>query len=271
MTQRTLLRVLTYGIMLSTALMAHAQEKIEVGIEEHLGSVLDLDNYTFADEEGNPIALKELFDRPVVLTLVYFRCPGICTPLLQELSKNVNNCDLTPGEDYRLVTISFDPTETPDLARLKKANFVATVDKKEVSAEDWRWLTGDEPTIKRITEAVGFRYIKDKNKVDYVHAATVIFLSEEGKIVRYLNGVQFNPADLKMAVIDATQGRARSFMRRVQALCYAYDPTSRGYVLQLNRIILGMTALFVMGFGGFLLLRKSRRAERSGEHEGEAT
>jgi len=248
---------------------AVAQGPIEVGIEERLGEVLPLETFTFADEDGNPIVLKDLFDRPVVLTLVYFRCPSICTPLLQELSRNVNNCDLTPGEDYRMVTISFDPTETPELARLKKANFMATLDKKDISPDDWRWLTGDEETIRRITEQVGFHYIKDKNKVDYVHAATVIFLSSEGKIVRYLNGVQFNPADLKMAVIDATEGRARSFMRRVQALCYTYDPASRGYVLQLNRIILGITVIFVMGFGGFLLLKKSRRREASSLHGGD--
>jgi protein SCO1/2 len=240
---------------------AVAQGPIEVGIEERLGEVLPLETFTFADEEGNPIVLKDLFDRPVVLTLVYLRCPSICTPLLQELSRNVNNCDLTPGKDYRM-------TETPDLAKLKKTNFLATLDKKEMSPDGWRWLTGDEETIKRITEQVGFHYIKDKNNVDYVHAATVIFLSSEGKIVRYLNGVQFNPADLKMAVIDATQGRARSFMRRVQALCYTYDPASRGYVLKLNRIILGITVIFVMGFGGFLRLKKSRRRDPSNPNGG---
>ncbi|MHC4697785.1 MAG: SCO family protein [Planctomycetota bacterium] len=255
-------------VLLATS-PAIAQGPIEVGIEERLGEVLPLETFTFADEDGNPIVLKDLFDRPVVLTLVYLRCPSTCTPLLQELSRNVDNCDLTPGEDYRMVTISFDPTEKPDLAKLKKTNFLATLDKKEMSPNDWRWLTGDEETIKRITEQVGFHYIKDKNKVDYVHAATVIFLSSEGKIVRYLNGVQFNPADLKMAVIDATQGRARSFMRKVQALCYTYDPASRGYVLQLNRIILAITVIFVMGFGGFLLLKKSRRSEPASPHGGD--
>lgn len=268
MTRHTHLTLLLCGTIFAAASVAAAQAPIKVGIQERLGETVDLETFTFVDEEGNPVVLKELFDRPVVLTLVYFRCPSICTPLLQELSRNVNNSDLTPGEDYRLVTISFDPTETPDLAKVKKTNFLATLDKKQVSPDDWRWLTGDEQTIKRITEAVGFHYIKDPNKVDYIHAATVIFLSSEGKIVRYLNGIQFNPADLKMAVIDASEGRARSFMRRVQALCYAYDPVSRGYVLQLNRIILGLTVVFVMGFGGFLLLRKSRRSESSPQHSG---
>ncbi len=271
MTQHTLITLISAGVVVAAASVASAQAPVEVGIVEHLGEVLPLDSYTFADEEGNPIVLGELFDRPVILTFVYFRCPSICTPLLQELSRNVNNCDMTPGEDYRLVTISFDPTETPELAKGKKANFLATLDKKQVSPEDWRWLTGDAETIKRITEAVGFHYIKDKNQVDYVHAATIMFLSEEGKIVRYLNGLQFNPADMKMAVIDALQGRARSLMQRMQALCYSYDPTSRGYVLKLNRVILGITVMFVLGFGGFLLFKKGRRSEPSEPDGGEST
>jgi protein SCO1/2 len=269
MIRQTQFLVLSAVAALFTASMAIAQEPIEIGIDEQLGKVLPLETFTFNDEDGKPIVLKELFDRPVVLTLVYFRCPSICTPLLQELVKNVNNCDLAPGEDYRMVTISFDPTETPDLAKTKKANFIATVDKKEIGPQDWRWLTGDADTIRRITDAVGFHYVKDKNKVDYVHAATVIFISSEGQIVRYLNGVQFNPADLKLAVIDATQGRARSFMRTVQALCYTYDPASRGYVLQLNRIILGITVIFVMGFGGFLLFKKGRHSEPASQHGGD--
>lgn len=243
----------------------------KVGVEERLGEVLPLETFTFTDENDKPIGLRELFDRPVVLTLVYFRCPSICTPLLLELSKNVNNCDLTPGEDFRLVTISFDPTEGAELAALKKANFIATVDKKEVSPDDWRWLTGDAESIKRLTDALGFFYIKDENKVDYIHAATVIFLSAEGKIVRYLDGTEFNPADLKLAVIDASEGRARSFMQRIQKLCYTYDPTSRGYILRLNRVILGITVVFVLGFGGYLLAKGGRRRHLPQESEGGTT
>ena len=271
MTLATRLTLVFIAVMWSAANGQTVQGGDEVGIEERLGDVLPLETFTFADEDGHPIVLKELFDRPVVLTLVYFRCPSICTPLLQELARNVNNCDLAPGRDYRIVTISFDPNETPELAKAKKKNFLGELGKKDVSPDAWRWLTGNEQTIRRITEAVGFHYVKDKNGVDYVHAATVMFLSKDGKIVRYLNGVQFNPADLKMAVIDATEGRARSFMRTVQAFCYGYDPVSRGYVLQFNRVILGVTVLFVMGFGGFLLFRKNRRSDSPREQRGEGT
>jgi protein SCO1/2 len=257
------------GLVIALAAVAARGAPPEVGIEEHLGETLALDTYTLTDEEGEPIVLKELFDRPVILTFIYLRCPGICTPLLQELSKNVNNCDLTPGEDYRLVTVSFDPTEKADLAKAKQANMIASADKKEMTTKDWRFLTGDAETLKRLTDAVGFHYVKDKNQVDYVHAASVIFLSADGKIVRYLNTMTFNPADVKLAVLDASAGRARSFMQKIQALCYTYDPASRGYVLQLNRVILGITILFIVVFGGFLILRRGRHVEPLPEDGGE--
>lgn len=129
--------------------------------------------------------------------------------------------------------------------------------------EDWRFLTGDADNIRRLTDAVGFRYIRDKNGIDFVHAARMIFLSPEGKIVRYLNGTRCNPADLKMAVLDASAGRARSFMQRIERLCYSYDPQGRAYVLKINRIILGLTLLFVFIFGAFLLSGKLLRDVRT--------
>ena len=241
-------------VVLAASVPCRAAEPIEVGVEEQLGERLPLEDLTFIDEDGKPIVLKELFDRPVILTLVYYRCPGICTPLLNELTRAVDNCDLNPGEDYRLVTISFDPEETPDLARNKKANMLAELKKQHVEPDEWHYLTGDEENIRRVTEAVGFRYISD-GKADYIHAATVVFLSPDGMIARYLNGLIFNPADLKMAVIDASEHRARSFMQKLQRLCYAYDPEGRSYALQINRIVLGTTFAFAGIFALVLVIR----------------
>ena len=140
----------------------------QIGVEERLGEQVPLDELSFVDEDGQTIALKDLFDRPVVLTLVYFRCPGICTPLLNELAKVADNCELAPGEDYRLVTISFDPREKAKLAKLKKANMLKQLKKKQVPSDGWRFLTGDAENIRRITEAVGFRYAPDKNSADFL-------------------------------------------------------------------------------------------------------
>ncbi len=232
-----------------------AEYTAEVGIDEQIGDLLPLDSFEFTDEDGEPIVLAELFDRPVVLTLVYFRCPGICTPLLQEVARVADLCDLEPGEDYRLVTVSFDPGESHELAKPKRANMIASLENKDVPLEGWRFLTGDADNIDRLTDAVGFRYVPDRNEVDYVHAATVIFVSSDGLIARYLNGTQFNPADLKLAVIDASEGRARSFMQRMQRLCYSFDPDGRAYVLQINRVILLVTVVFVGVFAALFLFR----------------
>jgi protein SCO1/2 len=241
-----------------------AQEAGRVGIEERLGTLLPLDQLTFKNEEDETITLSSLADKPIVLTLVYYRCPGICTPLLQELVRVADNAKLTPGEDYRLITISFDPAEKSELAKNKKANMLAGFKNKSVPPESWSFLTGDEPNIRKVTDTVGFYYMPDRNKVDFVHGATVIFLSDKGKIVRYLNGTRFNPAEMELAVLDATQGRSRSLMQRMQQICYAYDPEGQTYVLQINRIILGVTLVFALGFVAYLL-RKGAARKRAAE------
>ncbi len=244
-------------VLAVTSVCFAAEEPLRIGVEERLGEYLPLEALSFSDEDDRPITLEELCDRPVLLTLVYYRCPGICTPLLQEVASAADRCDLIPGKDYRHVTISFDPKETAELAGLKKANMLAQMEKQQVPPDGWRFLTGDAENIRRITTAVGFGYAPDKNKVDYVHAGAAIFLSPDGMIARYLHGTEFNPADLKLAIVDASQGRARSFMQKLQRLCYSYDPEGRAYVLKVNRVILGVTALFAMTFGSFLLLRKA--------------
>lgn len=242
-----------------------------VGIEEHLDTTIPLADLRFTDEDGNPVVLKDLFGKPVILTLVYFSCPGICTPLLNELSSVVQKSRLVPGEDFRMVTISFDPSEGYELARLKRINMLGAMEKNVPAPEDWRFLVGDEENIRKIADAVGFRFVRDRNGIDFVHAASVMFLSPEGKIVRYLNTTRFNPADLEMAVIDAAEGRSRSFMQKVERLCYAYDPEGQAYVLKINRIILGFTLVFILLFVGFLVLRKPASRRVPGESEGVVT
>ena len=229
-----------------------------VGIDEKLGQKIPLDTLTFKDEDGKSIPLKSLFDKPVVLTLVYYRCPGTCSPLLNELSRLVQLSSYKAGEDYRMVTISFDPREDEDLASMKRTNMLKAMTQKKVPEDAWRFLTGDEKNIAAITDAVGFRYREDINGQDFVHATTLIFIGTDGMISRYLQGLRFTPADFEMAVVDATEGRARSFMKKVQRLCYTFEPENSGYVLQLNRIVLAATLLFIGGFVVFLRFLKPK-------------
>ena len=228
-----------------------------VGIDEQLGKTIPLD-LTFNDEQGKPVTLRSLIDKPTVLTLVYFRCPGICSPLMHEVAATVDEMDLEAGIDYDLITVGFDAREGPDLARVAKKNLLAGMDNK-IPDESWRFLTGDERNIAALTGSVGFLFRKKDQ--DFEHPGTVIFLSEEGKIVRYLGGLKLLPADMKLAVYDAAEGKARSFMQQVQALCYSYDPEGKTYVLKVNRIVLFVT-LFLLGvFLLFLLLKRKTKAK----------
>jgi protein SCO1/2 len=232
-----------------------------VGVEEKLGEVIPLD-LAFKDEAGNPVTLGEFITKPTVLTLVYFRCPSICSPLMHEVAATVDKLDQVPGIDFNLLTVSFDDREGPDLARIAKANLLDEMEKK-IDPGSWRFLTGDAENIAPLTDSVGFRFKRDKE--DYLHPATVIFLSPEGKIVRYLGGLKLLPADMKMAIIDAAEGTPRSIMQKIQRLCFSFDPEGRTYVLQVNRIVLFAT-LFLLGVFLVFLLVKGRvktKAERA--------
>lgn len=228
----------------------------KVGIVEQLGETLPSD-IMLKDEDGNDVALTSLLRQPTVLTLVYFRCPSICGEVINELGKTVDELEkVQPGRDYDLITVSFDPREDHEMAKKGKAEFLKRV-KTDVPPDAWRFLTGDQENIDKLTKAVGFLYVKEKE--DFMHAGTVIFLSKEGKIVRYLGGMEMLPFHMELAINDARAGNARSFMQKIQQLCYVYDPEGKTYALQVNRIILFVTlsgvAIFLFG----VLLKRRRK------------
>jgi protein SCO1/2 len=225
-----------------------------IGIEEKLGAQVPMD-LKFLNERGLPVTFSELIDKPTVLLLVYFRCPSICSPLMHEVADMVEMMDLEVGLDYDLITVSFDYRETPELAKTAKKNLIDGIEKK-IPRENWHFLTGAAPEISALTDGVGFRFRMEKQ--DYLHAGTVIFLSNEGKIMRYLDGLKLLPADMKLAVIDAAEGKPRSFMQKIQSICFAFDPEGKTYVLKLNRIILFGT-LFLLGVFLLYLLVKGKR------------
>jgi len=222
------------------------------GIEEKLGAFVPLD-VAFADEEGAETTLRKLVVRPTVLLIVYLRCPNICNPTMHEMAKTLDKLDLRPGSDFDLVTISMDETDTPELAKVAKKNLLDSLQKK-IPPEGWRFLTGKPENIRKVTDAAGFYFERDK--ADFIHASTLIFISKEGKIVRYLPGLKILPADMKMAILDAAEGVPRPFIEKIQRLCFTYDPKGQTYVLRVNRIILAVTFLFVGSFAAFLLIRR---------------
>jgi protein SCO1/2 len=218
----------------------------EVGLEEKLGEYVPLDLPLY-DETGAKATLGDFVKGPTILALVYYRCPGICNPLLGNIADVLRRLDLKPAEDFTVVTVSFDPSDTPALAAEKKNNFLNTLPPDFPSA-GWRFLTADSTSIKRITDAVGFRYKRDGNL--FVHSAALTVLSPEGKIVRYLYGIEFLPFDFEMAVAEASKGKVGPTISRVLAYCYSYDPQGRKYVFNITKVagtlgLISVAALFV--------------------------
>lgn len=238
--------------------------QIEVGIEEQLGKYLPLDA-KFRDENGNEYTLKELFTKPVVLSFVYYNCPGICSPLLMEIADVVNKSDLVIGVDYNIINISMDEFETPEIAFSKKNDFLQLVD-KQIPPESWKFLTGDSSEIRRVSDAAGF-YFKRQGK-DFLHSGALIFIDKEGKVCRYLfpaysdsKGFGIAPFDFKMAVIETSAGRVSPTIARVLQFCFSYDPAGKKYVLNLTRIF-GAGILLLVAVFAIVFLRKPKNVSK---------
>ncbi|MFZ1321817.1 MAG: SCO family protein [Ignavibacteria bacterium] len=226
----------------------------DIGIREKLGDYIP-DDVMLNDENGNPVNLKSLINKPTVFSFVYFRCPGICTPLLNGLTKVIDQADIEPGIDYDIVTISFDHTEDFKLAAGKKETYLSSLDKK-ISPESWRFLSGDSANIHKITDAVGFKFARQGN--DFMHGASLIMISPDGKVIRYLYGTDYLPFDLKMAVTEAAEGKSVPTISKIVKMCFSYDPAGRKYVLNVTRIAGGGILLLLGIFVGYLTLKKKK-------------
>lgn len=231
---------------------AATEDQIEIGVYEKLGETIPLD-LTFINEEEEEVTLGSLIDKPTVLSFVYFDCPGMCSPLLDGISDVVSKMDMELGKDFQVITISFNTKDTPEKARTKKLNFVQNISQDH--REHWIYLTGEEENIKAITNAVGFKY--KPMGFDFAHPSIITVLSPEGKITRYLYGIEFLPFDLKLAVIEAQKGQAMPTINRVIDFCFAYDPVDKSYGLQVTKVV-GILTLFILLIVFVALLIKGR-------------
>lgn len=237
------------------------EKQIEVGIDEQLGKTIPLQEY-FVDENGNKVLLKDLITKPTVFAFVYYNCPGICSPLLMELTNVINKSDLVIGVDYNVVVLSMDELETPADALTKKQTFFQAFD-KNVSPESWKFLTGDSATIKKAADGAGFHF-KRQGK-DFLHNGAFIFIDKNGKICRYLfpsytdrSGFGILPFDFKMAVLETSEGKVSPTMAKVLQLCFRYDPEGKTYVLNLTQIFGAVILLFAGVFVLYLRFKPKK-------------
>lgn len=257
-------RYISIIIMLSVAfpIAIFSEKPPEVGFVEKLGDKIPM-GLTFTDASGQERALKEIVDRPTILALVYYRCPGICSPLLSSLGEVADKVTLEPGEDFRILTISFDHSEGPELAKKWKDQYLSAM-QREFDEKYWDFMVGDSASIRKLSDAVGF-YFKPDGKGDFIHAGGLMILDKEGKISRYLLGTTYLPFDVKMSLIEASKGRSIPTVSRVLEFCFSYDPEGKTYVFNITKV--AGTIIFV-GIGIFfavLLVKGRSKKAKKGE------
>jgi protein SCO1/2 len=236
--------VLAASLVLAAALPAAGQRReplpntLEgVGITEHPGAKLPLD-LEFNDEDGQPVRLAKYFpgDRPVILTLGYFRCPMLCPLVLNSLVDGLKDLPWTPGHQFEIVTVSIDPLETPTLAKLKKESYLTDYGRPGAAA-GWHFLTGREENIKKLADTVGFGYRYIKERGQYAHAAGIFVATPDGRMARYLYGVIYQPKTIRLALTEAGQGKIGTTTDQLLLYCFHYDAQEGRYVLAASNLM----------------------------------
>jgi protein SCO1/2 len=226
-----------------------------IGIDEKLGQLIPLD-LTFHDENGNSVSLKQLIHTPTILALVYYHCPNVCNFLLQNLADVLNRLPEEPDKEYRVISVSFDEKEKPPLALQKKKTYLTMID-KPFPENAWRFLTGDNENIRKLTDAVGFHFKRVGD--DFEHPVSLIILAPNGKIARYMYGADPLPFDLKMALIEASEGKIGPAISKVVRFCFSYDPKANKLVFNTLRVTGSVTLLLALSFVVFLLLKGGKK------------
>jgi protein SCO1/2 len=232
----------------------------KVGIDQRLNEQVPLD-LVFRDEAGREVRLAEYFDKkPVVLSLVYYDCPMLCTMILNGLVRSLRATTMNVHEHFEVVTVSFDPREKPPLAAAKKKEYVRRYGRPG-AADGWHFLTGEEPAIQALAGSVGFRYVWDPKSQQYAHASGIMILTPKGKIARYLYGVEYSARDLRLGLVEASAGKIGTPVDQVLLYCFHYDPTTGKYGLLIMNVIriLGSATVLALVTFMFLMFRRDRR------------
>jgi protein SCO1/2 len=241
----------------------------KVDFEQKLGAQVPLD-LPFRDESGKPVQLRQFFDgRPVILTLVYFECPMLCTEVLNSLVRALKVLSLEPGRDFNIVTVSFNAAEKPVLAADKKRTYLERYGRPGAE-HSWHFLTGEPASIKLLTETVGFHYVFDERLNQFAHPAGILVTTPEGVVSKYLYGIDYAPRDVRLALVEASDRKVGSPVDRVLLYCYHYDPTTGKYGLAVLTLIRAGGVLTLAALGAFIFVTWRRGARQPAQPGGPA-
>ena len=263
--------VVAWALAAAVPAMAQLADQVpaqleEVGIEEHLDAEL-LMELEFRDEYGSVVTLGDYFDgtKPVILTLNYYKCPMLCGLQLNGLLDGLMDLDWTPGQEFELVTVSINPLETPALATEKKQNYMKRYERPS-AAKGWHFLTGKEPEIRQLASTLGFGYFYDRETGEYAHAAAIFLATPDGRVARYLYGIEYPEKRLRLGLLEASAGEIGTTIDQMILYCFQYDPSSRRYApvaMNIMRLGGGATVLILgLSLGGYWL-REARRRKNS--------
>ena len=247
--------------IVSTALPAALRS---IGFDQNIDQPLPLDT-TFRNEAGVTVRLGDYFGRrPVVMVFAYYDCPMLCTQVINGLSSALGVMNLNPGKDFEIVTVSFNPRDTPASATAKKAVYLERYTRPG-AAEGWHFLTGDQPQIDRLTKAAGFRYAWDADTKQFAHPSGVIVATPDGRLSKYLFGIEYGPRDLRLGIVEASAGKVGTPVDALLLYCYHYDPMTGRYGLVIMRAIRMAGAATVLALGAFIIfmVRRERQPHKS--------
>jgi protein SCO1 len=233
----------------------------EVGIDQKLNEQIPL-HLQFRDDSGRVVTLKEYFNkRPVVLALVYYECPMLCTLILNGMLTSFRALAFNPGEEFEIITVSIDPRETPELAAAKKAEYLAGYGRPGAE-QGWHFLTGEEENIRQLADAVGFRYFYDTKTEEYGHASAIMVATPSGRLARYFYGIEYSTRDLRLSLVEASNNRIGSPVDQILLYCFHYDPMTGKYGLVIRNLLRLGGAITLLMIGGFITVMLMRDRAR---------
>jgi len=238
----------------------------EIGVDQKLDAQLPLDA-VLRDEEGRAVTLKNYFnDKPVILSFVYFECPMLCTMTLNGLVHSLKPLSFQIGKEFEVISISIDPSESSSLASQKKQTYVKEYGRAGASS-GWHFLTGDQESIRRITDAAGYRYKWDEHTRQWAHVSAIVIATPDGRVSQYLHGIEFSSRDVRLSLVKASEYKIGTIVDRALLYCYHYDPTTGkyGFVIMNSVRVAGLATVCALAAFIVMSVRRERRLSHSGK------